>query len=460
MKRAKTILWTTVGINIALFIISIIIGDYNIFYIPLLIMFFGSIVITVIEFRIISIRTKPYFINENYTGAIEYTNSIIYKCFMILNVYSCVITLVISYMLVGETDKVIYLLEKYEKMRKNRNLLYIQMIILISENRITEARRYQKRLLNLRFKKYNNQKDTSVQIFEMIESKRFDENIYNTTKYPLLKTICLRYKNDGVDRQENVGSKKLLNIDQIKQPHKSSVAVKLFSALLNILSSLTIFAALIVIGTKIATYDTITSIEGLYYSLKTMWVVWLFLPISLGCLLFGLVFKKRNYQTDSNIVIGVIFSFLLFIFGSMHFLGLKQYSTDTEYLYNIEDTIQVDFPSDITIITQDWTKGEQTSSDNNYYKYTSVVRFYNDTEVLTFENSINDNYWVDVFSEETIDFLPKIFTVETYDYDKFLLYCYESKEYNPETNTSKYNYICIAYSKENKSLIIYEFSIK
>ena len=110
--------------------------------------------------------------------------------------------------------------------------------------------------------------------------------------------------------------------------------------------------------------------------------------------------KKKNYQTSSNIILGSIFTVLFFLFGSMHFLILNHFKTDPKYLYEIEKTIQVDFPSHFTIITEDNTKGKQATNDNFYYKYESVVRFVDEEEVLMFENNLNENYWVDSFSEK------------------------------------------------------------
>ena len=141
----------------------------------------------------------------------------------------------------------------------------------------------------------------------------------------------------------------------------------------------------------------------------------------------------------------------------MHFIFINQFKTEPEYLKNIGEVIRVDFPKNITIVTMDLTGGDQTSSDNNYYKYRSVVRFNDNNEIKIFEDSLNETYWINGFSSNALEFIPMTFVYETMNYDKFLLYCYEYDEYNRETNVSNNNYVCIAYSRENKCLIIYEF---
>lgn len=459
MKRAKITLWITLSIIFTLFIVSLILDNQSVFIIPFFIVLIGSLILRMVESKFISKKTNQYFEEGNYSNAIECLNNLFKKCFTLFNAYSCVITLVMSYMLEGDTDSAKHLIDKYKRIRKSKNLLYIQMIILVSENKLEEARQYQNKLLNLSSNKFNSQKKLSLKIFEMIETNKFDETIYNSTKYPLLRDVCLEYKNEQINNIQTIKSERL-SIVQVNHNPKNKLIVKLFAIIINILTSLTLFVALTIVAIKSSTYDTISSIDGMYYSLKLLWVFWLFFPLSIGCLVFGIVFKKKQYKTKSNIIIGSIFSVLLFAYGSIHFLGLRQYKTDPEYLNNLGEIIQIDFPNEITIITQDWTIGQQTTSDGNYYKYLSVVRFTNSFEALNFNISMNDTYWIDSFFEETIEFLPMALIYEINNYDKFLLYCYESKEYNPKILDSSYNYVYIAYSKEYRGLIIYEFRLK
>jgi hypothetical protein len=46
------------------------------------------------------------------------------------------------------------------------------------------------------------------------------------------------------------------------------------------------------------------------------WILWLFLPISISNILYAFYLKKQNYKFKSNLIIGIIFTFLLFIYGS------------------------------------------------------------------------------------------------------------------------------------------------
>lgn len=459
MKRAKFFL-TGMFILIILLTVFLLIFTETKLFLFLYIIFLLSLIFTrFIETKLINRKVKSYIDNNNYDGATEYLNQKIEKCFFPANVYLAVASLVFVYMMLGKTVKAKYLIEKYQKLKNYKYLYYIQMIILIAENKLFEARYYQEKLLKLRSKIFAEQQESAIQIFEMIDTEEFNQSLYEKTKFPLLKSICLKYS-DKEGEQIEILTAEDLNFNQFIPAPQNNVIVRTISILLIVLTPISLIGAMILSALRTQQYDSITTIDGGYYFLKSIWILWLFLPITLACLIFGLVVKKKNYQTTGNIVVGAIFSTLLILFGSTHFLILNHFKTDPKYLHKIEATIQVDFPKSFRIVTEDNTKGKQVTKDKLYYKYKSVVRFLDEEEVLIFENNLNEDYWVDSFSEKTEELLSKIFLIETSSYDKFLLYCYESNEYNPESFISEYNYICIGYSKKHKSLIIYEYAVK
>jgi hypothetical protein len=233
---------------------------------------------------------------------------------------------------------------------------------------------------------------------------------------------------------------------------KTKGIYKFVKITLNILSCLTLYIGLFVITLSIEKYKVITSFEGLYRSLQMIWVMFLLLPISLGNIVYGLFLKSKKYKYRSNIIIGLIFSIFLFLFGSMSVLSIGQYKEDKDYLYNLEKNIDVDFPEEFTIVTSDWTRGEQTTSDNTLLRYESVVRFSENTKL-----SFNEK-WID---ELTInEMLPTLFILQTTNYEKFMIYCFDTKEYNPQSINKDYEYVAIAYDEDNNNLLIYEFYLK
>ena len=73
-------------------------------------------------------------------------------------------------------------------------------------------------------------------------------------------------------------------------------------------------------------------------------------------------------------------------------------------------------PFDFSILTEDWSKGKQTSSYNIYLKYVSVVRLNGNID-LSFTNEWITNV------ENQKDYVPIMFYYETMNYEKFLIYC-------------------------------------
>ena len=56
--------------------------------------------------------------------------------------------------------------------------------------------------------------------------------------------------------------------------------------------------------------------------------------------------------------------------------------------------------------------------------------------------------------------LPTLFILQTTNYEKFMIYCFDAKEYNPQTINEGYEYVAIAYDEDNNNLLIYEFYLK
>ena len=112
--------------------------------------------------------------------------------------------------------------------------------------------------------------------------------------------------------------------------------------------------------------------------------------------------------------------------------------------------MDINLPDDFSVLTQDWSKGKQTSSFNIYLKYVSVVRLNGNID-LSFTNEWITNV------ENKKDYVPITFYYETMNYEKFLIYCFDSKEFNPSNFNCEFDYVVIGYDHENNNLLIYEY---
>lgn len=73
---------------------------------------------------------------------------------------------------------------------------------------------------------------------------------------------------------------------------------------------------------------------------ENMWLYFVPLPIPLASLILGIIYKKKGFKATKNIVVGIIFSVSLIIYGSFTFIYSDFYSHDFSYvnqvmLYNI-----------------------------------------------------------------------------------------------------------------------------
>lgn len=95
------------------------------------------------------------------------------------------------YLLTNRIDEARPLLDKG---RKSPLSYYPLFLIAIYDNKENEAKLLYQKMLKSRNKNLNIRKETAKRILTMLANQEFDEEIYQSTNYPILKEICLRYK--------------------------------------------------------------------------------------------------------------------------------------------------------------------------------------------------------------------------------------------------------------------------
>ena len=237
---------------------------------------------------------------------------------------------------------------------------------------------------------------------------------------------------------------------------KNKALFKTFKILLIVLSCSTLFFAFFIVMLN-EPKNPLASFETTYSMIKYMWTMWLFLPITIGCLAFGIVMKIRKMKTVSNIVIGSIFSVLLLIYGSFTSAFIGNYNTDFSYWKEIGNTLNLNLPDEMSVLTEDFTNGTQTTTDSFLIRYESLARFNSKKDCQTFKTSLN-NKWTSNYINNSI---PYSFSFEVRsDFDKYLIYCFETNEYNPSSFVSGNRYICIAFSEAKTGLVLCDYKAK
>lgn len=238
---------------------------------------------------------------------------------------------------------------------------------------------------------------------------------------------------------------------------KTSGAFKVIKIISIVLTCSTLFIALMLVALLDSKNEGIVSFDQMYYMVNNLWVFYLLLPISLGCLGYGIFLSIKKYKAVSNIVIGSIFSFLLLIYGSFTPIFKPQYDTSSKYWDELGEKLSIDFSNDLKVVSMEYDIYKQTTSDNFWRNVESAARFTNPQSYETFVNSLNSN-WTTSFQNNIV---PATFALSTRSgFDKFLIYSFTDSTYNPASIVSKHKYVCIALSYEKQGMYMMEYTAK
>lgn len=245
-------------------------------------------------------------------------------------------------------------------------------------------------------------------------------------------------------------------------PAKSRSAMRAIMIILFILSFASIY---------IAQFLTSSHHSFSVSPIENNWMFFLPLPIPLANLILGMICKHRGMKTTKNIVIGIIFTFLLCAFGSFSFLDkTNTYSHDISYLNTVSSKIHFSLPDKGKIATQNLQQNSKESqpesqtasqSDIDSFAYNSMSKItFTDTKQITdFEASLrSSNRWTNSITTPISGIVPVLYswqTTKAQGFDYFMIYNVDLGTYNALPNQSgTYRFIYLAYgSKESKMLI-------
>ncbi len=115
------------------------------------------------------------------------------------------------------------------------------------------------------------------------------------------------------------------------------------SVLTIILSIASVFAVMIIDGIRSDYFDQLTS--------ENLWISFLFLPVPILSVLYGIYQQKKGYRNIRNIVVGVCVSLIFIVMGTSSFLSSSEYYSDFSHLLNWEERLDIDFPDRGEILT-------------------------------------------------------------------------------------------------------------
>lgn len=249
-------------------------------------------------------------------------------------------------------------------------------------------------------------------------------------------------------------------------PAKSRSAMRAIMIILFILSFTSIYIALFLTSSHQS--FSMSPIEN-------NWMFFLPLPIPLANLILGIICKRRGMKTTKNIVVGIIFTFLLCAFGSFSFLDkTNTYSHDISYLDTVSSKIHFSLPDKGKIATQNFEPNSKESqpesqtasqSDIDAFDYNSMsnITFTDTKQITDFETSLRgSNRWINSIATPISGIVPELYswqTTKAQSFDYFMIYNVDLGTYNALPDQSgTYRFIYLAYGSKESKMLIGEYS--
>ena len=189
---------------------------------------------------------------------------------------------------------------------------------------------------------------------------------------------------------------------------------------------------------------------------ENMWLFFLFTPIPISSIIFGIILKSKGYKYKKNIIVGIIMTVLLCIYGSFTFMFADSYDYSDEPIINVEQTIGIDIPDHKQIRTTNWTDTQSVS--RGYIYYTSYI-YFDESAVQEFEKHLPTNAkWLSTIPNDLIGIASPLNDYASCDY--ILIYNKDTAECNTLPDSSgTFRFVNILYNAERNQMEIIEYAI-
>ena len=217
------------------------------------------------------------------------------------------------------------------------------------------------------------------------------------------------------------------------------------SILLVIASIATLWGALFLVG-------AVSAVN--YAFVENMWVFFLLTPIPIGSLVFGLVAKSKGFKATHNVIIGIVMTAILCIYGSFVFVFADFFDHSDGPILQAEQTLGIDIPDHKRINTQKL----ESSLSRGYVFYTSDVYFDRDAAQALEAQISEDERWLSDLPSPLVGITSPWGASSFFDY---ILICnLDTGVCNalPEEDGT-YRFLSLLYRAEERQLEIVEYSI-
>ena len=237
-----------------------------------------------------------------------------------------------------------------------------------------------------------------------------------------------------------------------KLPRTPEDRQRIISIFLIVLSILSFLAASVIEA------EIVDDLSDFFTGMK--WIYFLFLPIPLSSLLFGLYLRKNRFTWAKNAVVGIVVCVLLCMQGFIYIKNPSSFSRDDKAVKNAEKLLSISLPDTESayIVTENWSRADLHDSRCRLLLITDAS--FAESAAGKFENSIvYDGKWLSEIPEELV---PVTSTFCDYLFvDMYLVYNEDTKQFNslPESD-GVYRFMNIVYSSEGDYMYIVEYEVE
>ena len=165
--------------------------------------------------------------------------------------------------------------------------------------------------------------------------------------------------------------------------------------------------------------------------------------------------KKIGIRGKGCIILGVIFTFILGIYGSFALLFNASISHNKNHLLEYSNQTGIEIPYDGYFTYVDMSMGSRTEETTLY----AVMTLTNETEIMEFESALSNNpIWQNGINYNYMDFY-NLTKVSEYEY--FALYdCQTNQFVTGDLSVGDHHLICVAYDSEEKVVMIIDYYLE
>ena len=229
---------------------------------------------------------------------------------------------------------------------------------------------------------------------------------------------------------------------------------KKISTLIFIINLFDLVIALLLFSLYQGVYPSIISFG---FVLNT-WIFYLVLPLPIFSIFYGLRIKGLGIKWKRNVVVGIIMSSLLVIYGSFFIFFSSSFTYDYSYINQVESFIDFELPDAGKITTYNYGN----VSDSIGTKKESGVIFLDQDEINNLNLRINtSNKWTNEITSINLSLLPKHQQIIIGEFDYFIIYNITLDSYNSIPNTSgTFDFLFIAYNVDSGQMRIIEYRLE